>query len=590
VSYEYSAASDRFEIPNPYRLENIALCIAGGVAGAGALYLLVTHRMALTTGDVVGIKAIAVGFVLLVVALATLGKALSQLRYLFGRGRPENVYGHKQPQVRANMLKENLRQNSLAYAEPQGAINGLLHHAVDTLIFAPTPIRLEAERQAANLLLTLAILIGLGVGYFFYPDPAIRSWIAAVFLAVLAVKLLKPMKEQEQPKNGPGLIVLLIVLPIVGPPVLAMFAQDLPDIERFELGRTLIISLIVLLVSQALFFLSLLKQLPNRPTINVACEQRTLTMNANPAKLFEELERTLQSRWTEKIPNRQYALTKVPDMLSGQSGSFEAEIVEETQPIPVNAGAQTIGEQLENEANRLVALLTGLALVTFLVAVYQALRLAQAPADAALAPAFGLSIVLLFTALYCWRCGHLLWGRVDFSSLLLWVEVRGSYEESQSNLGNQMTTAMSSSKKVINVESMTLRVWAAELDTVIFHKNGLRDVIGMRGRTDMAAFYADHLENFGRSIASVIAPSSNADLERIARMAQAQQLMGPPLTPVLAAVPTQAVAHAPAMTAPAYTAPPTSAAQPRRCSNASCGYEPPANAAFCPQCGTRLAS
>lgn len=587
MSYEYSAASDRFEIPNPYRLENVALFIAGAASGVVALYLLGANRLALTSGDVVGIKAVAVGFVLLVIALGTLGTALTQLRYFFGRGRPNNIYHDAQPQRAANAIKENLRQNALAYPEPSGAINGLLHHLFDTLIFAPLPVRLEAERQAANLLLTLAILIGLGIGYFFYPDPAIRSWIAAAFLGILAVKLLKPLSEHSQPKNGIGLIVFLITLPILGPPVLAQFAPALPDIERFELGRTLLVSLIILLVAQMLFFLSLLKQLPARPTINMACEQRTLTMNANPAKLFEELERTLQSRWTEKIPNRQYALKKVPDVFSGRSGSFEAEVVEETQPVPVNRGAQTIAEQLQGEANRFVAFLTGLALLTFLAAVAIALRLAQAPAGAALASALCLSVVLAFTAFYCSRCGHLLWGRVDFTSLILWVEVRGSFEESQINVGNQMTTAMSSGKKVINVESMTLRVWAAELDTVIFNKNGMRDVIGMRGRPDAAQFYADHLENFARGIATVVAPSSNADMERIARMAQAQQLMGVPPVPVIAAAQAPAaVTHAPA---PAVAAS-ANVSQPRRCSNASCTYEPPANAAFCPQCGTRLAS
>lgn len=585
MSYEYSAASDRFEIPNPYRLENIALFIAGAVSGLIGLYLLGAHRLALTTGDVVGIKAVAIGFVLLIISLSTAGKALTQLRYFFGRGRPSNIYHHVQPERAANAIKENLRQNALAYPEPTGAINGLLHHLFDTLIFAPFPVRLEAERQAANLLLTLAILIGLGIGYFFYPDPAIRSWIAAAFLAILALKLLKPLNEHAQPNNGIGLIVLLITLPIVGPPLLAQFATELPGIEHLALGRTLLVSLVILLVAQALFFLSLLKQLPARPTINMACEQRALTMNANPAKLFEELERTLQSRWTEKIPNRQYALKKIPDVFSAQSGSFEAEVVEETQPVPVNSGAQTIGEQLQSEANLFVALLTGLALVTFIAAAVIALRLAQAPAGASLASALCLSVVLTSTAFYCWRCGHLLWGRVDFTSLILWVEVRGSFEESQINVGNQMTTAMSSGKKVINVESMTLRVWAAELDTVIFHKNGMRDVIGMRGRPDAAQFYADHLESFARGIASVVAPGSNADIERIARIAQAQQSLGVPPVPVIAAAQSPAaVTHAPAASAA------VGVNQPRRCVNADCSHELPPNAAFCPQCGTRLAS
>jgi ABC-type multidrug transport system fused ATPase/permease subunit len=399
----------------------------------------------------------------------------------------------------------------------------------DTLIFAPRSIRAEAEQQAATLLLTIAILISTGVAYFFHPDPATRALISAVFLIILMVKLFRGLNfdRAAPPRNGAGLLFLLVVLPIVGPMVLGYLAPALPNLERFEFGRTLLISIAILLAAHGLFFVSLLKHLPPRPTVHVACAQRALSINANPAKLFEELERTLQERWTEKIPNRRYDLNRIPDMVSGQSGSFEADILEETQPIPVNAEAQTIAEKLQTGANRYVAALTGLSLAAFLAATLLALRIVLTPIGAAsLTSDFVLVAVLLATAVYCWKCGHLLWGRVDFTSLLLWVEVRGSYEESQNSLGNQMTASMSTTKKFFNVESMTLRVWAAELDTVIFHKNGPRDVIGMRGRPDMAQYYADHLEQFGRNIASVVAPSSNADLERIARMAQAQQMLG----------------------------------------------------------------
>lgn len=93
MSYEYSAANGRFEIPNPYRIENIALLIGAGIAGAVGLLLLISHREAIGIGDFAGIKAILIGFVLLVIALTSLARALMQLRYYFGRGRPRNIYG-----------------------------------------------------------------------------------------------------------------------------------------------------------------------------------------------------------------------------------------------------------------------------------------------------------------------------------------------------------------------------------------------------------------------------------------------------------------------------------------------------------------
>ncbi len=587
MSYEYSAASGRFEVENPYRVENLALFAAGAAALLVGVALLILYRTALVSSDAAGIKAIVVGLVSLVIGIAVLGAGLAQLRYFFGRGRPHNLYSAEDTMAaqRAQWLKDNLRQNALAYREPQGAIDGLVHHVFDTLIFAPEQIRRAAEAQCSNLLLTVAILLGMLSGMLFYSDPSVRSWIAVMFLLVLTKKLVKPFaKQQNTYAKAPTsiwLVVLIIVLPILGPPLLAQLAPALPDISRFQVPRTLLISLVILLVAQALFFLALMQQLRARPHINMACEQRSLSMNGNPAKLFEELERTLQTRWTETIPNRRYDIKKPPDVLSGQSGSFDGTILEETQPVPNVPEPQTIAQQVTAESTRPIAALTALAFVTFIAALVMAIRLAVMPLDAASlgATAF-LMVVLLLVALYCRSSAHLLWGRVDFQSLLLWIEIGGSFEEAQLNIGNQFSTALSSSKKIINIESMTLRVWAAELDSVILTKDGYRDLVGMRGRPDMARFYADHLKNFARNVSSVIAPSSTADGDRLARISQVQQQLGAPThsLPQPAAAPTMLTA---ARGSPAATN--------RVCTNPGCGRELSRDAMFCAFCGTRVA-
>jgi len=48
-----------------------------------------------------------------------------------------------------------------------------------------------------------------------------------------------------------------------------------------------------------------------------------------------------------------------------------------------------------------------------------------------------LAATFFFTALYCLRSANLLWGRVDFQSVLIWVEILGSFEEARINIGNQ---------------------------------------------------------------------------------------------------------------------------------------------------------
>ncbi len=453
MSYEYSATSGRFEIPNPYRVENLAFILAGLVAGIAGIALLVAHRDAIGGASARGVKAVIVGLVLLFLALSVIARALVQLRYFFGRGRPHDLSNMDdsagaQPAQRAQWLKENLRQNALAYREPQGAISGLVHQVFDTLIFAPRLIRAAAETQCFNLLLTVAILLGLLGSFLFYADPAVRAWIAVLLLAVLIPKLIRPLGRQEntyrRARAGIALIVVIIALPILGPPLIARIAPSLPNIAGFEFSRTLLVSLLILLVAQGLFFFSLMRQLRPRPNVNMACEQRAMSMNGNPSKLFEELERTLQSRWTETIPNRRYALVKLPENFNAQSGSFAGELLEETQPVPADAGAlASIVDQLTAPATRGAVALTLLGFITFVAGVTASVRFALVPLSTqdSLATAF-LAVVLFFTARYCVSSAKLLWGRVDFQSLLLWVEIEGSFEEAQINIGNQLTAAV----------------------------------------------------------------------------------------------------------------------------------------------------
>jgi len=65
-------------------------------------------------------------------------------------------------------------------------------------------------------------------------------------------------------------------------------------------------------------------------------------MNAPPATLMDELDRTLQSGWTERIPNRRYARIDPVVHATTPSGSFAGELLEEAQPLPV-AGTKAPG-------------------------------------------------------------------------------------------------------------------------------------------------------------------------------------------------------------------------------------------------------
>jgi hypothetical protein len=589
MTYEYSAASARFEIDNPYKVENAALLVCGAVGALTGLFLLIGFRDAMGNPSVRGVRGVVIGLLLLVGSIAVIGRATMQLRYFFGRGRPHDLtnldagFG-ADPQSRAEWLKENLRQNALAYREPQGAISGLVHQVFKTLIFAPRLIRAAAEAQCFNALLTLAILLGLLAIVALYNEPAVESWLAVIYLGALIPKLVRPFGSAEsfaRARAGIGFIAFIVAVPILGPPLLGRLVGNLPDITELDLPRRLGTCLFVLLVAQSLFFLALMRQLRDRPAVNMACVTRSLSMNNNPAKLFEELERTLQSRWTETIPNRRYALVKLPEVLSGQSGSFAGEVLEETQPLPTSAGpTSSVFEKLRDTANLPINALTALGALSYIGATFSLVSFALASAGQQAWSTALLAITFFFTATYCLRSANLLWGRVDFQSVLMWVEINGSFEEARINIGNQLTTAMSSSKKIINVESMTLRVWAAELDTVILQKDGPRDLIGMRGRTDVAEFYANHLERFAGQLASVVAPASTGDEDRLSAIARVQQHMG--------TAPSLAASAAAQLAAPGPNVDVRLPAGRQRCRNERCRAELPIDAMFCSSCGTPL--
>ena len=126
-----------------------------------------------------------------------------------------------------------------------------------------------------------------------------------------------------------------------------------------------------------------------------------------------------------------------------------------------------------------------------------------------------LGISLIIVGDFCFRAGGILWGRFDFVSKLIWVEMKGNYQSAQMDFGNQFTDSVKTQKQVISVESMTLRVWIAEIESATFGKNTPRAILGMHGLKDEADALHRHLQSFGAQQSMVIAPTSGVDIQRV---------------------------------------------------------------------------
>ncbi|MDR2874944.1 MAG: zinc ribbon domain-containing protein [Methylobacillus sp.] len=544
MSYEFNPESQIFEFPNPYKVENLSLMVSGSIVLLAGLIGMISVREQLAHNpDEHVFAVIGISVALLLLSIGLFARAFSQLRYFFGRNRPdslapplENNKSGDTPD--ANFYKETLRQNAISFREPKGALNGLLYSWLPNLIFAPIVVQRTAQTLFHNFLSLTVTCISFLLCWLMFGQGESSAWIGLVYAAFAAPQVLRPMMKQpgknsgsvtETAQVGSGGLVVLIVLAVLGPVILALAAPHLPNLGQLSINTALAVALICALIGCIVFGAALRNQLHPAPQIvGSARETDTVTMNAHPNKLIEELDRILMEKWYSRIPNRKY--TRRLPIVEGQQGQFTAEIFEETQPRPQSNRAVTgIGHALSTPRFRWLTLLTGLAFVYLCMGAFAALLMERnilAGEPSSMTAAYALSLIAV--SLFCYRAAHILWGRFDFISELIWVEINGSFESGRVNIGNQISSNVQTTKNVINIESMTMRVWVSEIDTVIFGKDAPRQLIGMRGLPDMAKEYATLLKQFGEARSMVIAPTTAQDFDRAHRISLLDQAVREP--------------------------------------------------------------
>jgi len=525
MSYEFNPKSGKLDFPNPFAVENRFLFTSAACQCVGALVLLLIcrHQMEKHDGHF-GIMPVLAGVGLLISGINLARRAMIQLRFYFGRNKPislapDLVQGTDGTTPAAESLKKTLRQNAIDYPEPTGPLNGVLYSWIPSLIYAPIPIQRIAQRQFHNALAVLATLLSFLVAWVGFSSIVSSAWMGLFYFAFSLFLLLRPLESGSSAKADVGLrtLVILVLCSIFGPVLIPTMTKGLPNIDWLSLnGQTLFI-LTASLIGVGLFFRALICQMNNPPQTSPAFEQMSLSMNCHPNQLIGELDRKLQQDWTEQIPNRRY--TKISPVVSGGVGSFQAQVLEETQPMP------------DGDLNRIdlataftfprfvwIAWLDSLGLILSVIAVVSLVLYAL---DAE--PVFGSESMVAYLTLglasltlgdFCLRVGHSLWGRFDFRSELIWVTMEGNYQAAAMDFGNQYTDRIKTNKQIINIETMTLRVWVAEIHTVIFDKNSSRSLIALHGLPDKAKELAGHLAEFAGEQSIIVTPTAQVDLQK----------------------------------------------------------------------------
>jgi hypothetical protein len=525
MSYEFNPASGKLDFPNPFIVENYFLFASSFCQCGGAIVLLLVcrQRIAAHSGDSLLFPILA-GIGLLVSGLNQGRRAMTQLRFFFGRSKPVSLAQDLNPGTEgtspwAEWLKKTLRQNAIDYPEPTGPLNGLLYSWIRDLIYAPVPIQRIAQRQFHNTVVILVTLLSFLVSWIGFSSSSSSAWMGLFYFVFSLFLLLRPIESDKKSKAEVGQrgLVVLILCAIFGPVLIPLVAGGLPNIEWLSLNGQTLLLLMASLISVGLFFRALLCQMNTPPQTNPALEQVSLSMNCHPKQLIDELDRRLQQGWTEQIPNRRYS--KLLPVVSSGAGSFRAEVLEETQPMPAGELNQIDFAAAFSQPRFVwIAWLDCLGIVLAVAAVVSlviyALDTHAVFGRDSMMPYLTAGLAMLTLGGFCLRIGHALWGRFDFRSELIWVWMEGNYQAAAMDFGNQFTDRVKTNKQVINIETMTLRVWVAEISTVIFDKNSQRFLIAVHGLPNRANELASHLSQFAGEQSMIVAPTAKVDVQK----------------------------------------------------------------------------
>ncbi|MBC8058362.1 MAG: hypothetical protein H7Y61_17445, partial [Rhizobiales bacterium] len=539
MSYDYSSESKLLELPNPYQLQNRLLWLSAAVLLIGGVTALFWARAAMqeNTLRLVAGPLIA-GLVMIAAGLLCAATSARRMRFFFGRGRPKSLApdipvfatgGSKA----ADAVKELLRQGGITYPEPRGAVEGMLYHWVPKLITSPSEVQFQAQRYVFNLAAIVATLVSFIVSWLLFGNAVTRPWIGLLYFAFGLFVLLKPVVSGDRAKFSRITLLGLIAAAILAPVAIGLVGNRLPSLSGFETTVQTFVMLIGSLVACGIAVVAILAQVDSAPQTRASALQSRLSMNAPPGSLMDELDRLMQSSWTESIPNRRYARIDPVTQAATPSGSFAGELFEESQPLPA-AGTKppSFAAALGEPRHRALLLLDLYGTVLVIAAVVMSLVFVRqfdvtAPWRDNRFSLIGTSAILAVVAAFCFQAAARLWGRFNFESVLTWVEMVGTYQTSRIGTGNNFSSRMNTENDVIRTESMTLRIWRARIESVVFGKDAERQVTAMFSTEQEALALSAELTAFARGQSVLVAPFSAEDQARIAALNAGERAMLP---------------------------------------------------------------
>jgi hypothetical protein len=509
--------------PNPFKTENLFLLAGALVFLAGGFICVLRSREFFSAVETpAALASSGLGIFLIGLGVKLLISALSQLRFWMGQHYPVGLAGSPSEGsgygLDSQLLTETLRQQALSFPEPKGPLNGILYSLVRRLIVAPPLLQQASQHHFAALCNATIVLITMGISWSMFSGHQYEGLMSWFYLPLSGYSLYQLVRQRTAPDLDSSRVIkhgfAVAVFAVLATVLLPMAASELPAIHLAPMWSVCLAVQLGTIVTSGLFIAAVNAQIDAAEQTGVACEMQNIDMNCMPAQVWTEIERVFQRGWVQEIPNRQY-IKAAPKTHSGDRGDFRGEILEESQPMPKDRMVfSSAREALKTKRGRVLIAMSTFGCVLVALSAMMAIRFSVDFQDQQLHEIWQHVLLVIATASSAVASishGHLLWSRMHFTSKITWIEMDGTFQRSSIDIGNTFRSNVKSSSTITRIEDATIRVWIAELESVVFGKDSTRAVIAMRPVPQEASALVQHLQRFSSEQSSVAVALSSKD-------------------------------------------------------------------------------
>lgn len=509
MSYVWSTEGPAFVYPACYRTENRFLTLR---AAALFLFALIVLWLALVEPDapssgaaVLRVKAergsptvhVIAGLMMLVLGVVDLITAARQRRVLLQPGQPASLTSELSRQSTGTsaggpMLLRMLGNGQVPMPELKGSYPSVLQSLSPRIAAAPSGLLDYLRLRVAHLLFGAGLLLVMGLAWPLAAGVPPLS-LAALLVAGLAAALAARSAWIAGSAPSARVVGVSLVVAALAAVALARFGGVLPHVAKLQpllLPLSALLVLLCMLLIEGLGLLAARAQVAGAPQVDLSAADASVDIRTDADRLMQEVERELHRFWAEGIPNRRHAWE--PPAAKPGDADLRALVLEESQPLPAdrdgNATASPQAWLLVLDTLGLLLTLAGGVL--WVVQTYTHMQDAVAPWHYA-APA----TVLLVAGGYALRVAHLLWGRVETDSLLIWLQVKGQAALAEAE------------------QPLRLRACLVKLRSVFYigaeHTHGSRTLLRLQGDAASAQRFVTQVQAYAeRTQAGVAAPAA----------------------------------------------------------------------------------